>query len=155
MEDLLSAGIAFWKRWNGSGRRSSGQAALEYFIMLSVALLVAAPIIMQAQQTLIHVRTSSRVAKVQNALDTIEEGVRLVRNQGAPARTTFTINLPARINQSEVGNRYIYYQLRTPSGMSDYYRVFGFNVTGSLPTSPGVHVMRVVARDDYVNISEQ
>lgn len=134
---------------------STGQAAIEYLTVIAIALLISTPLIIQTQQSSIEVRSAFNDGLVENALNGVEEAASLVNSQGDPARVTFRIRLPPGINQTNVSDRFLYVQRRTTGGYTDFYNVLDFNVSGDLPTTPGVHGMVAEAEDDYVNITAQ
>lgn len=134
---------------------STGQAAIEYLSVIAIALLVSTPLIIQTQQSSLEVRSAFNDGLVQNALNSVEEAASLVNSQGDPARVTFRIRLPPGINQTSVSDQFLYIQRRTPNGYTDFYNVLEFNVSGTLPTNPGVHSIVAEAEDDYVNITTE
>lgn len=134
-----------------AGRK--GQAALEYFVMISLALLIASPLIMQSQGALQDVQDTNSEARMQQALDAIEQGVRLAASQGEPARVSFRISIPRGVTMTNVTDNYIHYRLQTRSGESSYFRTFDTNVSGTVPQTQGKYMVRAEAEDSYVNLS--
>lgn len=143
------------------GQRHSrkGQAALEYMVMISIALMIAAPIMIRAQSSIQQVETSSKASRIDAALEAMEQGARLVKSQGTPAKTTFTVTLPQGVVVARAKNNYILYRLAVRGGNQTFFRFFDFNVSGSPPATVGQHrvVVEAVSRpgEDYVNISTQ
>lgn len=142
------------------GGRSKGQAALEYMAMISIALLIASPIIIRAQTSMQDVGEASTAARMESVLDSLEEGARLVNSQGTPARTTFAVSVPEGVRETRAEDNYILYVLEARSGNQTYIRFFDFNVSGTLPQDQGAHKVRVEAvsvegEDDYVNITTE
>ncbi len=139
------------------GRDRQGQAALEYMVMISIALLISTPLILQAQGSVQDVQSTSRSVELERAMDTISEGARLVNAQGSPAKTTFEVKVPSRVVEGNVSNQHIFYKRRARAGNQSFFRFFNFNVSGKLPTSQGLHVVEAKAVTEegerFVNIS--
>lgn len=155
-----SDGVLCWADTRMRDGRSKGQAALEYMVMISIALLIAAPIILQAQTSMQDVESLSKSSRIDSTLDSIEQGARLVNSQGSPARTTFAVTLPDRIVEARAEDNYVLYVRRGPNGNQTFVRFFSFNVTGNPPASDGLHRVQVEAvspegEPDYVNITSQ
>lgn len=139
------------------GRDRQGQAALEYMVMISIALLISTPLILEAQSSVQDVQSTSRSVELQRAMDAMGEGARLVNSQGSPARTTFEVKIPSRVVEGNVSDQHIFYRMRARAGNQSFFRFFNFNVSGKLPTSQGLHAVEVKAvREEgerFVNIS--
>ncbi|MCJ7429189.1 MAG: hypothetical protein MUP66_02250 [Candidatus Nanohaloarchaeota archaeon QJJ-5] len=130
-----------------------GQAALEYFVMISLALLIATPLIMQSQGALQDVQDRNREARMQQALDAIEQGIKIAASQGQPARLSFTVSIPRGVVQTNITDQYIHYRMQTTAGESSFFRTFDTPVNGSLPEQQGKYLLRVEAIGSYVNVS--
>lgn len=143
--------LRFWRHVPTTGQK--GQAALEYFVMISLALLIAAPLIMEAQGALQEVQDTNREARMQQALDGIEQGVKMTASQGEPSRVSFTVSIPSGVVYSNVTDNYVHYRLQTTTGESSFFRTFDTAVNGSLPEIQGKYLVEIEAESSYVNIS--
>ena len=129
-----------------------GQAALEYMIVLGIALTVAMPFVMKAQSSVVDIRSSVSVVESQDTLNDIDVAVRTVDAAGEPAARTVEARLPDNLRSTEVRNNSISIFLTTPSGNQRLSRTFDAELTGSLPDSPGLYLVRVRAKDGEVEI---
>lgn len=133
-----------------------GQAAIEYLAMVGVALLIAAPLIIQTQRTSFELKNSFSSSIAKNSLNNLEESASLVYSQGEPAKVTIDIRIPERVTQTNVSDSYLHIRRRIEKGReTDFYNTLDFNVSGSIPNSEGVHKMVVEAWNGQVNISEK
>ncbi|MFB6294175.1 MAG: hypothetical protein ABEI97_00285 [Candidatus Nanohaloarchaea archaeon] len=131
----------------------SGQVALEYIAIVGLALLIATPLIIEAQKSSQDLQQSFRSGLAKNALNNVEEAASLVHSQGPPAKTTFTIRLPDGITQTNVTDQYLHIRRDIGGAETDFYNTLDFNVTGDLPERSGVHTMVAEAEPDHVNIT--
>lgn len=132
-----------------------GQAALEYIAIVGLALLIATPLIIQAQESSQDIQQSFQNGLAKNALNNIEEAASLVYSQGPPARVTFSIRLPEGINRTNVSGSFIHIRRDLGPGQTDFVNTLDFNVTGEIPTTAGVHEMVAEAEESHVNITEK
>ena len=130
-----------------------GQIALEYLAIIAFALILAIPIIVNAQTSTLDLGSVSRSSMAKNALSAVKEAAELVYSQGEPARVSFKISLPFGINSSTVNGTELSFTLRGRNGFFKVYQTVSFNVTGTLPISPGAHTIITKAEGDYVNIT--
>jgi len=135
------------------GKKIKGQIALEYLVIIAFALLLAAPIIFSTQNSSVDLTLVSRSAIAKNALSAIREAVELVYSQGEPARTSIQVTFPAGINATTINGREISINLNSHKGLIPVYEIVDFNVTGSIPITPGTHKIIVRAVENYVKIS--
>ncbi|MFB6144096.1 MAG: hypothetical protein ABEJ98_02175 [Candidatus Nanohaloarchaea archaeon] len=129
-----------------------GQAAIEYMTVFGIALLLAAPFVLKAQQSIVELQSGSNKIAVQDSLNDIETAVRTVSAAGEPALTRFTVSIPRTVNSTEVNTNSVEIVLDTPSGYSTSRRFFNFNLTGELPSEPGLYVLEAQAVNGSVNI---
>ncbi|MDY6788713.1 MAG: hypothetical protein SVV03_01995 [Candidatus Nanohaloarchaea archaeon] len=133
---------------------SKGQAAIEYLAMVSIALFIAAPLVIQTQQTSFELKNSFRSSLTKNALNNLEEAASLVNSQGEPAKVSIDIRLPEDIKQTNVTENYFHVAREVEGGrLAHFYNVMDFNVSGSIPNSQGKHTMVVEAWNEQVNVS--
>jgi len=136
------------------GASSTGQAAIEYLSIVGIAMLLTAPIIVQTQQSTTAVGESYQNGLAKTALNTVDEAAALVNSQGEPARVTFRVRLPDGINRTEVTSEYIHIRRVSGGQTYNFYNSIAFNISGTIPTSSGVHTLVAEAETDYVNITQ-
>ena len=129
-----------------------GQAAVEYLAIVGIVLLLAAPVLIDAQQSAGELQRASDVVVARTALDNAAEAARLVYSQGDPAQVTFTVTMPGNVIQSNVTDQYLHLRLRSPAGPIDLLSTLDFNVSGSIPTSRGQHAL-VAKAVNQTNVS--
>lgn len=129
-----------------------GQAAIEYMTVLSLALLLASPFVLRAQDSILDLRSNSNVVTVENSLNDIEVAAETVNAAGEPAARTFTVRMPQTLQKTWVLDNAIVVQLKTPSARSNHTRTFDFNVSGELPDKPGRHRLKTQANNSEVEL---
>lgn len=113
-----------------------GQAAFEYMILLSIALLLITPMIIFSLNTTATQRT---VNDGEVAMARIAGAAESVYAQGIGAKQTVTVYIPEASNlaASSVSGRLVILKVFSEGTQYDIVRIFPFNVTGSLPLTPG------------------
>ena len=72
---------------------------------------------------------------------------------GSPSQTTVKLNFPDRIYTTNLSNYELIFKIKTKNGITDIVQVSAVNLSGSLPTSQGIHVITVSAQNGYVQIT--
>ncbi len=72
---------------------------------------------------------------------------------GEPSQTTLKVMIPPNIQSAVVNNTEIMFRMKTKSGVSDLVQVSSVNLTGSLPSSNGMHTITVKAESGSVLVS--
>jgi len=132
--------------------RSRGQAAIEYMIIVGIALMLASPLILKAQSSIVELKTGSNAVVAQNSLNNLETAIETVHASGEPATRTFPIRLPKTLESTEVTQNALVIRLTTAEGRSTLTRSFEANLTGSLPSESGRHLVKTQAKDGEVKI---
>lgn len=129
-----------------------GQAAIEYMTVFGIALVLAAPFVLEAQSSVIELRSDSNAVSVQNTLNNIEVAVDTVSASGEPAARTFPIRLPQTVQKTWLMDRAIVVQIRTAQASSNFSRTFDFNISGAFPDQPGRYMLKTQANQSEVEI---
>lgn len=134
----------------GVSRR--GQASIEYLAVFGIALAISTPFIMNAQSSLLDLRTGSGSIEAQNSLQKIETAVNTVAASGEPAQRTFTVRLPQNYEGGEVRDNAIAFTMRNRAGESDFIRTFDVDLNGDVPQTPGRYEVTVYMGDGNATI---
>lgn len=129
-----------------------GQAAIEYMTVFGMALVLAAPFVVEAQNSLVEIRSSTSMLSAQDSLNDMDVAIRTVSAAGEPAARTFEVRLPDNLNRTEVRDRSIIIVLDSPSGTVDLSRSFQVDLDGSLPDESGLYLVKTQAVNGTVNI---
>ncbi|MFB6208499.1 MAG: hypothetical protein ABEJ69_04050 [Candidatus Nanohaloarchaea archaeon] len=134
--------------------RSKGQSSIEFLSVVGLALMISAPFLMSAQQSVVNVQQNSRLVTLENSLDKLESGIDMVSTSGEPAKLTFLFRAPDNVvNSMVVKDRAVVYTVRTQAGRTNVSRVFDTNISapGGLPEQTSR--IEVQAWNGQVNIS--
>ncbi len=72
---------------------------------------------------------------------------------GKPSQTTLKLNFPEKIESINLSNKEIVFKIKTKSGITDVVQLSSVNISGSVPTSQGIHIITIKAEDGYVQIT--
>jgi len=143
----------FWDKrlaWNNK----KAQVAVEYLIVVSIALMILAPLIMTSQRSVGDLNREVANLKALNALYKIKEASDIVYSQGPPSRMTIYVSFPVQtINLSSVQNLLIL-ELGPQDMITDIVLGMDYNVTlEGVPEKGGMQKVTVKANEGYVNIT--
>lgn len=129
------------------------QVALEYLVIVSVALLILVPLVLYANQMFLGYKENTRISLAKNAVKKIGEHADWVYSQGRPARNEIQVYMPDGIEEASLENNEILLKIKTSAGTSDiFYRTVS-PLNGSIPYNSGYYIISLVAFQNYVNIS--
>ncbi|MFH1200188.1 MAG: hypothetical protein V1708_03915 [Candidatus Micrarchaeota archaeon] len=132
-----------------------GQAAMEYLMMMGLALAMLIPIWFYVNTTLSSTRGEMQATYAKVAVSKLRDAADAVYIQGPPARLYLELVFPDNIGSATVGSHEIMLRLQTPGGLSDVYSVTIGEVQGSLPTRGGlVRVLVKAEEGNYVNVTD-
>jgi len=129
-----------------------GQASIEYLAVFGIALAISTPFIINAQNSLLDLRTGSGSIEAQNSLQKIETAVNTVAASGEPAQRTFDVRIPQNYEGGEVRDNAIVMTVRNRAGESDLIRTFDVDLEGDLPQTPGRYEVTVYMEDRNATI---
>lgn len=114
---------------------------MEYASILVLMLVALAPLIYFGYQDLI---AKNSVAQATAAVRQISSTVDQLRAQGPGSRLIIQVSIPENVESSSVLGREIMFKVRTQGGLlTDVYQATNSNLTGSLPTTPGVYSINI------------
>lgn len=132
--------------------KMKAQAAMEYMMIIGIALVILAPIISYAyQQNEVAIRTSQgnlAASQISAAADSLYA-------QGPGAKTSLDIFLPSGYRaQSYASGNVLDIKVLTPAGLNDIIEITKANLTGTLPADSGYRRILLVTLDSgQVNIT--
>jgi len=129
-----------------------GQASIEYLAVFGIALAISTPFIINAQNSLLDLRTGSGSIEAQNSLQKMEAAVNTVAASGEPAQRTFDVRIPQNYAGGEVRDNAIVMTVRNRAGESDLIRTFDVDLEGDLPQTPGRYEVTVYMEDRNATI---
>jgi len=131
-----------------------GQTAFEYLLLFSLALTILAILVLYAQQMTERNREDITVANAITAVNKIVEASNIVYTQGKPSQITLSVYIPERVSSIEFNNNAILMKVNISSGVSDISAISKAPLQGYISTKSGRRKIKVIAEEDYVNITE-
>lgn len=135
-----------------SAKTRKAQAALEYMMIIGIAMLILVPIILYSYQ---QNETAMRINQAKLAATQISASAGSLYAQGPGAKTTLDIFLPAGYSaQSYASGNIVNIKVYTPAGSNDVIEITRANMSGSLPSDSGYRRIFMTMLDSgYVNIT--
>jgi len=133
-----------------------GQSSLEFLTVIGIGMVLAAPFIIQAQDSMIDVILSSEAAEFESSMNKLDESIQTVHAMGEPAKQTIDLEVPQGIESAQIYNQnsLVYTQERA-GNTANYTRIYDFDIhaENDLPVEEGHHQVEVEAWNTQVNIS--
>lgn len=135
-------------------KKSKGQAAMEYMVMLGFALAIVLPLWLYVNTTIGESKQSLDVTYAKVAVNKIRDAADSVYVQGAPAQIPLVLDMPDNIASTSISGREVQIKLYSQDGQTDIYAVTLSNLQGSLPIRSGRIRILVKAETNFINITE-
>ncbi|MCX6777152.1 MAG: hypothetical protein NTY73_04275 [Candidatus Micrarchaeota archaeon] len=132
---------------------NKAQVGIEYAAVLVLFLFILVPVLYLG---ITEIQISGQVSQAKIAVDSIADAADRVYAQGPGATTTVEVYLPTAVNYATLNNHEVNINIFLPTGeTTDEYALSKGNLTGTLPTLPGRHVLVVgMVSNGSVNIRE-
>ncbi|MBS3100568.1 hypothetical protein J4204_00360 [Candidatus Woesearchaeota archaeon] len=129
------------------------QISVEYMLIIGFAMLMTTPLLLIYYTYSSDSSDSVATGQALQIARTIADSSESVYYLGKPSQTTLKLNFPDRISSASVSDREVVFKMKTRSGITDVVQVSAVNMSGTLPTSQGIHVLTIKADDGYVKIT--
>ncbi len=129
------------------------QAAMEYYTIISVALIILVPLSVYVYQLLNEYGDDTKLSLAKDTVNKLGETADWVFSQGPPAKLSLEVYIPEGIQQISLDNNVILFKMRTSAGVTDVYYQTISPLVGSIPTKSGHYPFSIAANTTYVNIS--
>jgi len=121
------------------------QVAVEYLIIVGVALMILLPLSLYLNQTLMGYRDDTKISKAWNTVKKLGQNADWVHSQGPPARVRVEIDVPEDVTEMSLDNNMILYRIRTSAGISDVFYNTVPALNGTLPTNSQYYFISITA----------
>jgi len=129
------------------------QVSVEYMLVMGFATLMTVPLLMiyytYSADSSDTVATSQAMQIARGIVDSSEA----VYYLGKPSQTTLKLNFPDKISSTNLSNKEVVFKIKTRNGITDIVQISSVNMSGSLPTTQGIHVVTITAQDGYAQIT--
>ena len=129
------------------------QVSTEYLVIMGFAVLATIPMLAiyySSQSEASESASTSQALQIARAIVDNSESVYYI---GEPSKVTLKLNFPNNIQSATLDNREVLFKVRTRAGLNDIFQVSNVNITGSLPTSAGIHIITIASASDHVVVS--
>ncbi len=132
---------------------TKAQVSVEYMFMMGFATLITIPLLLIYYSYTSDSGDAVAAGQAMQIARSVVDSSESVYYLGKPSQTTLKLNFPSNIQSTNLSNREVLLRIKTQSGVTDVLQVASVNMSGSLPTTPGIHIITVKAQDGYVQIT--
>lgn len=129
------------------------QAGMELLIVLAIIFAILTPLWIYVQIKSVESNTVIRTAQARFAVQKIAEASETVYIQGPPAKMKIFVTFPEQLREAHVYQNEVSLTVSSLGGNSDSFWQTSANLSGSLPSTPGVHAVTAEATGTGVVLS--
>jgi len=134
---------------------SKAQVSMEYLIIFSIAFMMILPLIIIYSRQTNNVQADVAQIQVYKVASKISDYSEQVFYMGEPSQRTLYIQFPAGINSVTLKGNLITFNVTTTDLTYLVVKETSANVTGTIRSFPGEHVLILKAQANIVNITER
>ena len=131
-----------------------GQSALEYVLVVGIALLILLPLWVQINALVGVTSIELQSSYAQHAVSRLKAAADSVYVQGEPAKFTVIVTFPTGVESISISEYEISMRMSNSAGTIDAIATTLGPVTGNLSASPGSHRVTVTMNGTNVLITE-
>mgnify|MGYP001587069032 FL=1 len=129
------------------------QVSVEYMFVMGFAALMTIPLLLIYYTYTADSADSVASGQAMQIARKIVDSAESVYYLGKPSQTTLKLNFPDKIESTNLSNREVVFRMNVQSGTTDIVQVSSVNLSGSLPTTEGIHIVTIKADEGYVRIT--
>jgi len=131
------------------------QVSMEYLLLFGFAALMTFPIIVLFFTQSQDMNDDVANAQIDRVLREIVDAADTVYYTGEPARKTVKVYMPKHVESVIVNRNYIQANITSGRGTFSVTKSSAANLTGTLTSTVGVHIVKVEAQSNQVNITDR
>lgn len=135
--------------------RCKAQVSMEYLIIFTIAFAMTLPLIVIYIKQTGNVQADVTYAQIYKTANKIGDYAEQVYYMGEPSQRTLTIGFPSGINSVTLSDNLIIFNVTTTEMTYDVVKEISANVTGTIKTFEGQHILVFKAESNFVNITEK
>ena len=129
------------------------QVSVEYMFVMGFAALMTIPLLLIYYTYTADSADSVASGQAMQIARKIVDSAESVYYLGKPSQTTLKLNFPDKIESTNLSNREVVFRMATQAGITDIVQISSVNLSGSLPTTEGIHIVTIKADEGYVRIT--
>lgn len=129
-------------------------------MVIGMAMVLASPFILTAQDSVLDLQTGSKLVRVESSLEKIESGINFVSKHSESTKTTFRVDVPSNVVNVQAeqfaDQSAVVFQVRQRGKMTNRSRIFDDRVVLSNETlleEQGKPEVAVESWNGQINIS--
>lgn len=136
-------------------RLKRAQAAMEYLFVVGFGFMMLLPIIALFYSQSGSIEDEIILSQAEKALEEIRSAADQVYFLGVPSKQTLEVRFPDRVDDVTITNNRITMQVQSSTGARTTAKRTQANITGSVDSFSGIHVLTITATETGVHVEEQ
>ena len=136
------------KRWS-----KLSQVSMEYLFVIGFSTLMIIPLLIIYYNYSNEASDSVATAQALQVARKIVDSAESVYYLGKPSQTTIKVSFPDKISNATLSDKEVFFKIKVKGGLSDVVFPSSVNITGTLPTSQGIHIITLKAETSYVQLT--
>jgi len=131
-------------------KTNKAQVSMEYMMIVGFVAVITIPLVLIYYAYSSDTSDQINANQVDQVAKKIVDAAESVYYLGEPSQTTIKVYIPNNVVQATIGNREVFFKIKTKSGISDIVQVSSVDIGGALPATSGIHYITIKATETQV-----
>ena len=131
-------------------KHKNAQVSTEYIIIVGFVVVIVIPLLIIfynfSGETKDEI-TTNQLSKISRKVVDEAESMHYL---GENSKTTIKVYMPTNVKGAKIQSNEVYFNVSTSKGFIDIEFPSPVNISGSIPNTSGVHMIKVESKGDYV-----
>lgn len=131
-----------------------GQSSVEFVAIIGIALVLAAPFVIEAQQSAIDLTKSSEDAEFYTSFNDLSDKIDQVASSGEQTKRTVTLEVTSDIEEIYILDRALVFEQQRGDNAQNFSQIFDYDIEADMTAQQGFYTYQIVNTGNKVNITE-
>jgi uncharacterized protein (UPF0333 family) len=133
--------------------KTKAQIATEYVIIVGFAILIIIPLALIFSRYIMDTQSQVTSTQADRISKQIVDAAESVYYMGAPSKTTIKVYMPKDVISINITSKEITFVISTKAGPSEVSKPLAVNITGTIPSTPGMKTIELTSKGSYVELN--
>lgn len=132
-----------------------GQSSVEFITVIGVALLLAAPFVIEGQKAMINLATDSEDTKFQASLNDLGNIAEQVTASGDKSARTTQLRVPDNIENVYSKDQALVFEMNRGGNPQNFSQIFPVKINTNITASQGLKTIHVSYNSSELSLNQQ
>jgi len=132
-----------------------GQSSVEFVSIIGIALVLAAPFVIESQDTMINLITDSEAAEFQASLNDMGDAATQVAASGEKSSRTIEITIPDNVENIYEQDRALIFEMDRGGSLQNFSQIFPATTNSNITTDQGLKTVKIKFKTSELHLEQK